>query len=144
MFTICRHCMGKAALYRLDALYYSLGAILGKTDNKLDAAVMAKALYKLESILGKTDNKLDAIMARPALYYKLGAIFGKIYNKLDAGHLSTETCQEWGVVWGVALSHHIPPDCCSSGRRLHLQSQQDEGTCVHIYGFIRWASIIMT
>ncbi len=85
MFTICRHCMGKAALYRLDALYYSLGAILGKTD-----------------------------------------------NKLDAGHLSTETCQDWGVVWGVALSHHIPPNCRSSGRRLHLQSQQGEGTCVRM------------
>ncbi len=28
-----------------------------------------------------------------------------------------------GVVWGVALSHHIPPDCRSSGYRLLLQSQ---------------------
>ncbi len=104
--------------------------------------VTAKAL---ESILGKTDNKLDAIMAKAL--YKLGSILGKIYNKLDAG-LSTETCQEWGVVWSVALSHHIPPDCRSSGRRLHLQSQQDEGTCVRMdssdKGFKYTLSIIMT
>ena len=34
-----------------------------------------------------------------------------------------EVRPEWGVVWGVALSHHIPPDCRSSGYRLLLQSQ---------------------